>query len=111
MVDVGNGWPVAGDLVAHVTLAVDNLSVSGGIGHAIANGRRPGVQRPLDIASKDHNNVIVSGMYRFRRQGPHEQKQKSQNRNRRPKPRWTFQFSLPLGCGGILSSSIFAPKP
>src|SRR6266699_4856094 len=83
LLDIGNGWPIAGDLVAHVALAVDNLAVSGGIGDAIANGRRPGVQRPLDIASKDHHNLIAGGgLYRFRRQGQPEQKQNRNTRNR-----------------------------
>ena len=49
----------AGDLVANVTPAIDDLAVGSGIDDPIADGRRAGVQRPFDIAAKDKDSFTT----------------------------------------------------
>jgi hypothetical protein len=41
LIDVRNRRPVAGDLVANVAPAVDQLAVGSGVGDAVPNGGRP----------------------------------------------------------------------
>src|SRR5215471_16260601 len=68
LIDIRNWRPVAGNLVAYVAPAVDDLAEGSGIGDTIANGGRPGVERPFDIAAKDKDSLIVRRKCRLLRQ-------------------------------------------
>ena len=68
LIDIRNWRPVAGNLVAYVAPAEDDLAVGSRIGDTIANAGRPGVQRPSDIAAKDKDNLIIRRKRRLVRQ-------------------------------------------